>query len=81
MQLFRSALIFDPQNVSMLALYVAMAAWAVLLIPILVDIWQQSDFGIIGRLVLGFLVISLPGVGGILYAFISIIKELRAKRI
>lgn len=77
MQLFRNALILDPQNVSMLALMVAAAAWLVVLVPILADLWQQTDIGILGKLFLAVIVLGLPGVGGILYAIISIIRGLQ----
>jgi hypothetical protein len=76
MNLFQNALVFDPQNVSMLVLLIAAVAWFIMLITLLVDLFSNSRLPKIWKVFWFPFLVGLPVVGGLCYGTFSLIRSL-----
>lgn len=81
MNLFQNALVFDPQNVSMLVLLVAAVAWFILLITLLVDLFSNSRLSMIWKIFWFPFLVGLPVIGGLFYSTFSLIRSLLSKKV
>lgn len=66
MNLFNNALLFAPQNISLLVIGLAGGAWLVLLAILLSDLFA-SRLGTVWKVVWVPLLLGLPGLGGVIY--------------
>ena len=60
----------------MLALMIAVAAWAGMLIVLLVDLFTDSKLALIWKVLWVPLLLGVPLVGGLLYGAVSLIRSL-----
>lgn len=80
MHLFQNAITMDPQNVSLLVLSLAAAAWAGIAAVLLVDIFADSGLGLVWKILWLPLILFLPLVSGFLYGAFSFGCKLAASR-
>lgn len=79
MYLFQNALALDPQNISTLVLVIAAAAWAALVLILMVDVVGDQRLSLIWK-ILWVPVICVPLVGGLFYSVFSLIRSLVSGR-
>lgn len=72
MQLFTNALLFEPQNISNLALLVGAMGWVALLVVLIVDVFATQHLGLIRKFAWLILLIVLPIIGCFIYALVSL---------
>jgi hypothetical protein len=70
----------DPQNVSLLVLIMAAAAWVGMMIVLLVDVFSDAQLGIVWKILWLPVILCLPVVGGLLYGAFSFIRTVAAAR-
>jgi hypothetical protein len=80
MHLFQNALTMEPQNVSLLVLLMATAAWAGMAIVLLVDVFSDVRLGVVWKFLWLPVILCLPLVSGVLYGAFSLVCRLNALR-
>lgn len=80
MNLFRNALLLDPQNISTFTLLITGILWLAILGVIFSDLYFVDARSKLNKVVWIALLMMLPILGGATYALSSLIKGLRAKR-
>ncbi len=76
MYLFQNALAMEPQNVSILVLIMAAAAWIGMLIVLLVDLFSDQKLASIWKMLWLPVLVCVPVVGGFFYGSVSLIRSL-----
>lgn len=66
MNLFQNALLFEPQNISMLVLLMSSGVWLVLALTLVIDLVGDSGLAKVWKFV-WLPVICLPLIGGLAY--------------
>lgn len=80
MYLFQNALIADPQNISMLVLFMAAGAWLVLALVLLIDLFSDATLSIAWKVIWCPILICVPLFAGLLYSVFSVIRSLLVAR-
>lgn len=80
MHLLQNALTINPQNVSLLVLVLAGAAWAGILIVLLVDIFSDVRLGLAWKILWFSMIVLLPLVSGLLYGSFTLIRGMTVVR-
>ncbi len=75
MYLFQNALAMDPQNISLLVLVMALAAWVGILIVLVIDLFSNRRLSSSWKLVWFPILLGLPLLGGVLYSAFSLTRH------
>lgn len=70
----------DPQNVSMLVLFMAAAAWSGVMIVLLSDLFSDRGLAVGWKLLWFPIIVCLPVVSGLLYGAFSFVRLLAGMR-
>jgi hypothetical protein len=74
--LLQNALVADPQNISMLVLFVAAGAWFVLALVLLIDVFSDATLSLPWKVIWCPILVCVPVFAGLLYSVFSIIRSL-----
>lgn len=77
MHLFYNALLFDPQNVSLLVLLIALAIWLGALLVIIPDSLSDGGLSKIWKAFWFTFIIGVPLLSGVLYGVFSFVRAIR----
>lgn len=74
MNLFRNALLFEPQNISLFTLLIVATLWLATLVIVLSDLFFVTRYSKFRKLIWTVVVLILPIFGGAIYALSSLIN-------
>lgn len=77
MHLFYNALLFDPQNVSLLVLLLALATWLGALLVIIPDFLLDRGLSKIWKAFWFTFVIGVPLLSGVFYGLFSLVRAMK----
>jgi hypothetical protein len=78
--LFQNALLADPQNISMLVLFMAAGVWFVMAVVLLVDLFSDATLSLSWKVIWCPVLICVPLFAGLFYSVFSIIRALLVVR-
>lgn len=74
MNLFRNALLFEPQNISLFTLLIVATLWLATLVIVLSDLFFVTRYSKFRKFIWTVVVLILPIFGGAIYALSSLIN-------